>query len=111
MHSNAGVRSDLFQRPLDETLLTDFFGGVSQVELSDQVLSGTTTTSEDEGAGVAEDASESGRRRRRRQGVGVNEGGEESSGMYGPRTLVTAALLAALQIGAVWFARSRRSAV
>ncbi|KAL8292727.1 hypothetical protein RQP46_001339 [Phenoliferia psychrophenolica] len=28
--SNAGVRSDLFPRPLDEVLLTDFFGGVAQ---------------------------------------------------------------------------------
>ena len=34
IHSTAGVRSDLFQRPLNETLLTDFFGGVSEVELS-----------------------------------------------------------------------------
>ncbi|KWU46086.1 hypothetical protein RHOSPDRAFT_7127, partial [Rhodotorula sp. JG-1b] len=31
IHSTAGVRSDLFQRPLNETLLTDFFGGVSEV--------------------------------------------------------------------------------
>lgn len=36
IHSNAGVRSDLFGRPLNETLLTDFFGGVSEVHLSDQ---------------------------------------------------------------------------
>lgn len=37
MHSNAGVRSDLFRRPLDETLLTDFFGGVSKIELSEEI--------------------------------------------------------------------------
>ncbi|KAH7926147.1 hypothetical protein BV22DRAFT_1033165 [Leucogyrophana mollusca] len=30
IHSNAGVRSDLFQRPLDKALITDFFGGVAQ---------------------------------------------------------------------------------
>lgn len=32
-HSNAGVRSDLFKRKASETLLTDFFGGVSQAEV------------------------------------------------------------------------------
>jgi len=30
--STAGVRTDLFHRQLNETLLTDFFGGVAQVE-------------------------------------------------------------------------------
>ena len=33
MRSTPGVRSDLFGRPLDKTLLTDFFGGVSQAEV------------------------------------------------------------------------------
>lgn len=33
IRSTPGVRSDLFARPLDQTRLTDFFGGVSQVEL------------------------------------------------------------------------------
>jgi GPI-anchor transamidase subunit K len=33
MKSTPGVRSDLFPRPLDRTLLTDFFGGVSQAEV------------------------------------------------------------------------------
>ncbi|KAF9648376.1 hypothetical protein BDM02DRAFT_3168591 [Thelephora ganbajun] len=33
MRSTPGVRSDLFARPLDRTLLTDFFGGVSQAEV------------------------------------------------------------------------------
>lgn len=37
MHSTAGVRSDLFRRGLNETLLTDFFGGVSSVELVETV--------------------------------------------------------------------------
>jgi len=33
MKSTPGVRSDLFPRPLGKTLLTDFFGGVSQAEV------------------------------------------------------------------------------
>jgi phosphatidylinositol glycan class K len=33
MKSTPGVRSDLFTRPLDKALLTDFFGGVSQAEV------------------------------------------------------------------------------
>ncbi|KIO26053.1 hypothetical protein M407DRAFT_8038 [Tulasnella calospora MUT 4182] len=33
IRSHAGVRSDLFNRPLDQTLITDFFGGVAQVEV------------------------------------------------------------------------------
>lgn len=37
MHSTPGVRSDLFPRSLSEVRLTDFFGGVSQVELSEAV--------------------------------------------------------------------------
>lgn len=31
--SHPGVRSDLFTRPLDKTRITDFFGGVAQVEV------------------------------------------------------------------------------
>lgn len=33
MRSAPGVRSDLFSRQLDKTLITDFFGGVSQAEV------------------------------------------------------------------------------
>jgi len=33
IRSHAGVRSDLFRRPLDKTRVTDFFGGVAQVEM------------------------------------------------------------------------------
>ncbi|KAL4072514.1 peptidase C13 family-domain-containing protein [Scleroderma yunnanense] len=33
IRSHPGVRSDLFRRPLESTLITDFFGGVSQAEL------------------------------------------------------------------------------
>ncbi|SDA02779.1 BZ3501_MvSof-1269-A2-R1_Chr11g02728 [Microbotryum saponariae] len=32
--SNAGIRTDLYPRPVDQVLLTDFFGGVAQVEIS-----------------------------------------------------------------------------
>jgi hypothetical protein len=31
--SHPGVRADLFKRPLDGALITDFFGGVAQVEV------------------------------------------------------------------------------
>ncbi|KIJ58193.1 hypothetical protein HYDPIDRAFT_96436 [Hydnomerulius pinastri MD-312] len=33
IRSHPGVRSDLFRRPLDKALITDFFGGVAQVEM------------------------------------------------------------------------------
>lgn len=33
IRSHAGVRSDLFRRPLDEARITDFFGGVAQAEV------------------------------------------------------------------------------
>ncbi|KAI6116310.1 peptidase C13 family-domain-containing protein [Pisolithus croceorrhizus] len=33
IRSHPGVRSDLFQRPLENALITDFFGGVSQAEI------------------------------------------------------------------------------
>ncbi|KAI6019989.1 peptidase C13 family-domain-containing protein [Pisolithus orientalis] len=33
IRSHPGVRSDLFQRPLEGALVTDFFGGVSQAEI------------------------------------------------------------------------------
>ncbi|EPS94058.1 hypothetical protein FOMPIDRAFT_1170048 [Fomitopsis schrenkii] len=38
LDSHPGVRSDLFRRPLDKTLVTDFFGGVAQVEIIPPVL-------------------------------------------------------------------------
>ncbi|CAG8797347.1 21652_t:CDS:2 [Gigaspora margarita] len=36
IHSTPGVRSDLFRRPLDKVLVTDFFGSVQNVELMGQ---------------------------------------------------------------------------
>ena len=41
MKSSPGVRSDLFPRPLDKALLTDFFGGVSQAEVVAEERIGT----------------------------------------------------------------------
>lgn len=35
IRSHPGVRSDLFHRPLDRTLITDFFGGVAHAEVMD----------------------------------------------------------------------------
>lgn len=40
IRSHAGVRSDLFRRPLDKTLITDFFGGVAQAEMFPPVPDG-----------------------------------------------------------------------
>ncbi|PCH40692.1 hypothetical protein WOLCODRAFT_99130 [Wolfiporia cocos MD-104 SS10] len=39
IESHAGVRADLFRRPLTETLVTDFFGGVAQAEVLDESAS------------------------------------------------------------------------
>ncbi|EKM57959.1 uncharacterized protein PHACADRAFT_90842 [Phanerochaete carnosa HHB-10118-sp] len=38
IHSHPGVRSDLFRRPLRQTLVTDFFGGVAQAEILPSLL-------------------------------------------------------------------------
>ncbi|KAF8979780.1 glycosylphosphatidylinositol anchor biosynthesis [Entomortierella lignicola] len=35
LHSTPGVRDDLFKRPLDQVLLTDFFGNVQNIELTE----------------------------------------------------------------------------
>ncbi|KAG0237633.1 glycosylphosphatidylinositol anchor biosynthesis [Actinomortierella wolfii] len=37
MNSNPGVEDKLFKRPLDQVLITDFFGSVSQIELTQSV--------------------------------------------------------------------------
>ncbi|KAJ7125881.1 hypothetical protein C8R46DRAFT_1146815 [Mycena filopes] len=36
IHSDPGVRADLFGRPLNEVRITDFFGGVAQVEVAER---------------------------------------------------------------------------
>lgn len=38
IRSHPGVRSDLFHRPLEQTLITDFFGGVAHAEVMDSDL-------------------------------------------------------------------------
>ena len=38
MRSHSGIRTDLFKRPLNETLITDFFGGVAQVQVTDDIV-------------------------------------------------------------------------
>lgn len=38
IHSHPGVREDLFPRPLRQTLVTDFFGGVAQAEVLPELL-------------------------------------------------------------------------
>lgn len=43
--SHAGVRSDLFNRPLDRALITDFFGGVAQVEVTPPLSDSTSPPS------------------------------------------------------------------
>ncbi|CAG8467872.1 4566_t:CDS:2 [Ambispora leptoticha] len=44
IHSTPGVRSDLFRRPLDKVLVTDFFGNVQNVELTEQKYNLSFTT-------------------------------------------------------------------
>ncbi|KZV76469.1 hypothetical protein PENSPDRAFT_680137 [Peniophora sp. CONT] len=39
IRSDPGVRSDLFDRPLDRTLITDFFGGVAHAEVLEGLAS------------------------------------------------------------------------
>jgi glycosylphosphatidylinositol transamidase (GPIT) subunit GPI8 len=52
-HSNAGIRDDLFARDVSQVRLTDFFGGVQQVDMQSSV-----SASEDENT-VDQAASES----------------------------------------------------
>ncbi|GAA6002351.1 hypothetical protein JCM10207_001077 [Rhodosporidiobolus poonsookiae] len=80
LHSTAGVRSDLFPRPLTETLLTDFFGGVSEVELSSEDAPAPPDAEEVHSVGAEKTASPSGHgRKRRRADEGTKEGEETSS--------------------------------
>ncbi|GJJ78089.1 GPI-anchor transamidase subunit K [Entomortierella parvispora] len=47
LHSTPGVRKDLFNRPLDQALLTDFFGSVQNIQLTDTVESSPSPSSID----------------------------------------------------------------
>ncbi|GAA5991462.1 hypothetical protein JCM5350_001619 [Sporobolomyces pararoseus] len=110
IHSTPGVRSDLFKRPLNETLLTDFFGGVSEVEL--------TSTFDDSSLGSTSDES-GGEREARRFGTGqrkrrrVESAEELISREVGNHpcdrsTLLLAVGVAVANIGALWVARRRK---
>lgn len=113
MHSNAGVRTDLFQRPLAETLLTDFFGGVAHVELSPLPPSPSAPISSDEPAYALLPTTEGGsrspslRRRKKEGGERVEEGKGEGEGWMNSKVLAAGAALVALQVGGVLLAKSR----
>lgn len=107
------MRSDLFNRPLDETLLTDFFGGVSQVEVSEPLgfrdACGVKEEEEDVRGAQASRRSDVlvkriGRRKKEPKEV------KESGGGLG-RAVLAGGVLVALQLGAIWVARSRSSPV
>ncbi|KAF9553314.1 hypothetical protein CPC08DRAFT_744766 [Agrocybe pediades] len=48
INSNPGYRYDLFKRPMDKTLITDFFGGVARVEVNPPTVSSTEPLCVDE---------------------------------------------------------------
>ncbi|KAJ7112787.1 peptidase C13 family-domain-containing protein [Mycena crocata] len=58
IHSEPGVRTDLFARPLDTVRITDFFGGVAQVEVQDRGESMVPRTPVDVPSSNYEDAVE-----------------------------------------------------
>ncbi|KAG0224653.1 peptidase C13 family-domain-containing protein [Mortierella sp. GBAus27b] len=47
LRSTPGVRSDLFKRPLDQVLLTDFFGNVQGIEVTESKEKGSSLTDND----------------------------------------------------------------
>lgn len=101
MHSNAGVRSDLFSRPLTETLLTDFFGSVSEVELQEGIAyevseSSATMTSLNESRRIV---NKKRRRRREEETVTVVKGQSYTS------IGVAAIVLLGLQLAAIIYSR------
>ncbi|CAA7268250.1 unnamed protein product [Cyclocybe aegerita] len=49
INSHPGVRSDLFSRPLDKTRITNFFGGVAQVEIVPPVEPSVDQNTSEEG--------------------------------------------------------------
>ena len=121
--SHAGVRSDLFPRALSDTLLTDFFGGVSEVEITrpppslpvsssfdshppDPASPGSNSDSED-GTGEAS----AGVRRRRRNSKSYAQRMRESKrlGEQGGvrKAVVVSGVLGALQVAGVLAVRSR----
>ncbi|KAJ7471329.1 peptidase C13 family-domain-containing protein [Mycena galericulata] len=56
--SDPGVRTDLFRRPLNEVRITDFFGGVAQVEVLEAPAPGVATQWDEESVQYAAGESE-----------------------------------------------------
>ncbi|GAA5909821.1 GPI-anchor transamidase [Sporobolomyces salmoneus] len=111
IHSTPGVRSDLFRRPLNETLLTDFFGGVSEVELSEDGVEEDFSSSRAEATGEEERKTFGSVRRRRRRAQPAEPlavEGTSSGAALGGRTMLLAAGTIAANVGAVWVARRRK---
>jgi phosphatidylinositol glycan class K len=110
IHSTPGVRSDLFYRPLNETLLTDFFGGVSEVDLlSASIDDPTELEDEVDGNDVQVKTFGTGRRKRSRAHTAEELMSREVGipSMSG-KTLLLASGVAAVNIGALWVARRRK---
>ncbi|GAA6049029.1 hypothetical protein NBRC10513_003209 [Rhodotorula toruloides] len=107
IHSTPGVRKDLFRRPLDEALLTDFFGGVSEVELLDDEAAdiGAATTI-DAGCVVEQAGARMSRKGRRRVAEDEEVGGTEQDKARNPLALVGAVVL--LHVGGFALSRRRR---
>lgn len=55
IRSHPGVRSDLFQRPLESVLITDFLGGVAQAEVFPVINESLDTSPQQDMQDVAED--------------------------------------------------------
>ena len=57
-HSNAGIRRDLYPRDASQVKLTEFFGGVSEVEVRDEGLDGRAAARDSDafGAGLPQEA-------------------------------------------------------
>ncbi|GAA5838940.1 hypothetical protein JCM11251_003743 [Rhodosporidiobolus azoricus] len=97
IHSTPGVRKDLFHRPLTETLLTDFFGGVSEVELSGDEAEAGLVEMELIPAEIGGSRPTSGRTKRRRETEHQQDTAEEGGK---PNLLAVVAGVVALQAGA-----------
>ncbi|KAF9269030.1 hypothetical protein L218DRAFT_916553, partial [Marasmius fiardii PR-910] len=65
--SHPGVRSDLFQRPLGEALITDFFGGVANVDVGESAFGRDDTVVSEIVQPLAKDVSETLRPLRRQE--------------------------------------------
>ncbi|GAA5840663.1 hypothetical protein JCM5353_000264 [Sporobolomyces roseus] len=109
IHSTPGVRSDLFQRPLGETLLTNFFGGVSEVELSPPPVEERVTTGSASVEEAGNERPSSSGRRRRRNSRWAQDSGTKTTGRISSGTVLGATVgLIAAHVAAVYVARRRK---